>query len=144
MVPTGVLSNDASIKQKTSDFLAYVLSHQDPTGWLGPEVNTTNVRYLWGRSVNQSLKLVASCRNLLSSRYPFFFGATQMVESDPSLASQVIPAMYKFITLANSMLKTGQGLEPWTEARWQEFAITLQWFLYALASRSTTLVDEPF
>jgi len=49
MVPTGVLLNDSTIQSQTQQFLDYVLDHQDTTGWLGPEVNTTKPRYLWGR-----------------------------------------------------------------------------------------------
>ncbi|KAG6833994.1 hypothetical protein H0H93_012715, partial [Arthromyces matolae] len=48
MVPNGVLANNAAINARTSQFLNYVLSHQDSTGWLGPEVNTNKPRYLWG------------------------------------------------------------------------------------------------
>ncbi|EMD39171.1 hypothetical protein CERSUDRAFT_152169 [Gelatoporia subvermispora B] len=108
LVPTGVLVDDPTIQSQTQAFLDYVLDHQDETGWLGPEVNTTKPRYLWGR-------------------YPFFFGAIQMVEANPSLTNRVVSAMYKFVNLANSMLKNGEGLEEWTETRWEDFVITLQW-----------------
>ncbi|KAJ7048624.1 hypothetical protein C8F01DRAFT_1276822 [Mycena amicta] len=80
-----------------------------PTGWLGPEVGTTKPRYLWGR-------------------YPFFFGAIQMTEFDPSLTTSVVNALYKFVTLANSMLRSNNtGVEEWTATRWEDFVITLQW-----------------
>lgn len=49
MVPNGVLVNNSAINAKTSAFLDYVLTHQDSTGWLGPEVGTSKPRYLWGR-----------------------------------------------------------------------------------------------
>lgn len=51
MVPNGVLANNSAINEKTSQFLSYVLSHQDSSGWLGPEVGTTKPKYLWGRYV---------------------------------------------------------------------------------------------
>ncbi|KAA1468402.1 hypothetical protein DENSPDRAFT_463211 [Dentipellis sp. KUC8613] len=108
MVPNGVLVDDTTIKSQTQQFLDHVLDHQDETGWLGPEVNTTKPRYLWGR-------------------YPFFFGAIQMVEADPTQASKVVPALHKFVSLANSMLHNGTGLEDWTKTRWEDFVITLQW-----------------
>ncbi|KAF8892910.1 hypothetical protein BD779DRAFT_1765810 [Infundibulicybe gibba] len=101
MVPNGILANNTAINAKTSAFLSYVLSHQDSTGWLGPEVNTTKPRYLWGR-------------------YPFMFGAIQMTEANPALTTQ-------FVALANTMLKAGQGVEAWTATRWEDFVITLQW-----------------
>lgn len=49
MVPNGILANNSGIIQRTQEFLDYVLTHQDATGWMGPEVNTTKPRYLWGR-----------------------------------------------------------------------------------------------
>lgn len=112
MVPNGVLANDATIQAQTQAFLDYVLDHQDSTGWLGPEVNTTKPRYLWGR-------------------YPFFFGAIQMVEANASLATRVVPALHKFVSLANTMLHNGEGLEQWTNTRWEDFVITLQWYVIA-------------
>lgn len=108
MVPNGVLVNDSTIQSQTQEFLDYVLDHQDSEGWLGPEVNTTKPKYLWGR-------------------YPFFFGAQQMVEYDPSQADRVIPALHKFVKLANTMLHNGTGLEDWARTRWEDFVITLQW-----------------
>ncbi|KAE9405566.1 hypothetical protein BT96DRAFT_934810 [Gymnopus androsaceus JB14] len=93
MVPNGILVNNSGIIQRTQEFLDYVLAHQDSTGWMGPEVNTTKPRYLWGR-------------------YPFMFGAIQMVEYNPELADQVVSALYKFVSLANTMLhNNGEGVE---------------------------------
>ncbi|KAI0028293.1 hypothetical protein K488DRAFT_58962 [Vararia minispora EC-137] len=108
MVPNGILMKDATIMAQTQAFLDYVISHQDSTGWLGPEVGTNKPRYLWGR-------------------YPFFLGAMQMVEYDPSQTTKVVNAFNKFISLANTMLHAGQGLEDWTRTRWEDFVIMLQW-----------------
>jgi hypothetical protein len=60
-------------------------------------------------------------------RYPFFFGAMQMVEADPSLKTGVVSAFNRFIKLANTMLHNGQGLEDWTNTRWEDFVMMLQW-----------------
>ncbi|KAJ7743834.1 hypothetical protein B0H16DRAFT_1560781 [Mycena metata] len=109
MVPNGILANNAAINAKTSAFLSYVLSHQDSTGWMGPEVGTNKPRYLWGR-------------------YPFMFGAIQMTEFNSSLTNEVVTALYKFVNLANTMLKSNNtGVEEWTATRWEDFVITLQW-----------------
>lgn len=108
MVPNGVLLDDPTIQSQVQQFLDYVLDTQDATGWLGPEVNTTKPRYLWGR-------------------YPFFFGAIQMVEANSTLTDRVVTAFYKFVALANTMLHNGQGLEDWTRTRWEDFVIVLQW-----------------
>ena len=45
------------------------------------------------------------------------FGAIQMMEYNSSLADYVVPALYKFVNLSNTILKNGEGLEPWTNKR---------------------------
>jgi hypothetical protein len=107
MVPNGILANNAAINAKTSAFLSYVLSHQDSTGWLGPEVGTNKPRYLWGRFVFLSPVFRRKYSPLLMyPRYPFMFGAIQMTEFNPALTDQVVTALYKFANLANTMLKS--------------------------------------
>ncbi|KAE9385764.1 hypothetical protein BT96DRAFT_1026488, partial [Gymnopus androsaceus JB14] len=108
MVPNGILINDTTINEKTQEFLDYVLDNQDSTGWLGPEVDTEKPRYLWGR-------------------YPFFFGAIQMVEYKPELTDRVVTAFHKFVKLANKMLRNGEGVDKWAATRWEDFVIVLQW-----------------
>lgn len=52
-----------------------------------------------------------------------------MVEANPSLASRVVPALHKFVALANTMLHNGgQGQDDWAKTRWEDFVITLQWY----------------
>lgn len=78
---------------------------------------------------------------MIACRYPFFFGAIQMVEANPSLTDRVVTSMYKFVSLANSMLQNGEGLEDWTKTRWEDFVITLQWYVTArLRTRDTQRV----
>ncbi|GAV98713.1 hypothetical protein LENED_000110 [Lentinula edodes] len=108
MVPNGILMNNSIINEKTEEFLDYVLDHQDSTGWLGPEVGTDKPRYLWGR-------------------YPFFFGAIQMVEYKPELTDRVVTALHRFLKLANKMLRDGEGVENWAATRWEDFVMVLQW-----------------
>ncbi|KAH8115214.1 hypothetical protein DFH11DRAFT_1726088 [Phellopilus nigrolimitatus] len=110
MVPNAVLVDSAEIQAKTQYFLDFVLENQDDTGWLGPEVfNSSKPRYLW-------------------ARYPYLFGAMQMMEYNTSLADAVVPALYKFVTLANSMMKNnGTGVDVWAATRWEDFVISLQW-----------------
>ncbi|KAK0224805.1 hypothetical protein EDD85DRAFT_857258 [Armillaria nabsnona] len=108
MVPNGVLVNHTIIMNKTQEFLDYVLDHQDETGWLGPEVGTDKPRFLWGR-------------------YPFFFGAIQMVEYNPTLTDRVVTALHKFVVVANKMLREGLGVDKWAQTRWEDFVMVLQW-----------------
>lgn len=108
LIPSAVLTNNEPIKKKTLEFLNYVLDNQDESGWLGPEVNTTKPRYLWGR-------------------YPFFFGAIQLLEVDPSLTEPIVDAMHKFVALAHEMLVNGEGVDKWAATRWEDFVVVLQW-----------------
>jgi len=52
-----------------------------------------------------------------------------MMEADPSLVERVVPAMHKFVSLANAMLKNGTGVEEWTATRWADMEMTLQWWV---------------
>lgn len=69
------------------------------------------------------------------------FGAIQMVEYNPDLTDQVVTALYKFVNLANTMLhNNGEGVEAWTQTRWEDFVMTLQWcvFLHSADKSSCT------
>jgi hypothetical protein len=44
----------------------------------------------------------------------------------------------KFVSLSNTMLKSNQGIEPWTQTRWEDYVITLQWLYdYHVATNDT-------
>lgn len=73
------------------------------------------------------------------SRYPFFFGAIQMVEYKPELTDKVVTALHRFLKLANKMLRDGEGVENWAATRWEDFVMVLQWWvliLYPFVSKS--------
>ncbi|KAK7057653.1 phosphoribosyltransferase-like protein [Favolaschia claudopus] len=108
MVPSGVLADSTVINEKTRNFLDYVIDTQDESGWLGPEVGTNKRRLLWGR-------------------YPFMIGAIQMTEAYPSTTERVVAALHRFVPLANSMLKAGNGTDEWAATRWEDFVYVLQW-----------------
>lgn len=50
-----------------------------------------------------------------------------MVEADPTQTDRVVTAFHKFVSLANTMLHSGEGLEDWARTRWEDFVIMLQW-----------------
>lgn len=74
-------------------------------------------------------------------RYPFMFGAIQMAEHDPTLTTSVVNALHKFVALANTMLHAGQGVEAWTQTRWEDFVIVLQWWVYYCNSMVMIIVS---
>ena len=69
--------------------------------------------------------------------YTAVFGAIQLVEHDPALTPRVIPALHRFVVLANKMLhkhKTNgeddpneTGVDDWAATRWEDFVVALQW-----------------
>jgi len=122
MVPNAFLMNDTTRIAQVQQFLDHVLTTQQSDGWLGPETGS-KPRYLWGR-------------------YPFFFGAIQFSEADPTQKDKIVAALNKFVPLANSMLKKGQGLEAWTQTRWEDFVMTLQWLYDNNLSPNNTMLLE--
>lgn len=57
-----------------------------------------------------------------------------MTEFYPDLTDKVVLALHKFVALANTMLNNdGQGVEAWTATRWEDFVITLQWYVRHLS-----------
>ncbi|KAK7060778.1 hypothetical protein VNI00_000510 [Paramarasmius palmivorus] len=111
IVPTSIVGNSDELRSRASYFMNYVLEHQDSTGWIGPEVfDQSKPRFLWGR-------------------YPFLLGVTQFLEANNQNTTEVIDSVYKFVELANQLLTNGEGRDPdgWGDARWFEFAISLQW-----------------
>ncbi|KFY78878.1 hypothetical protein V499_02053 [Pseudogymnoascus sp. VKM F-103] len=85
IVPLAWTLDDQRLKDQAQQFLDYVLDHQAPDGWLGPET-TRQTRGIWARSL-------------------LFYGLTQFAEVDPSQTDRIVDAMHKFTTLAHSMLQ---------------------------------------
>lgn len=107
LVPLAYGLNDTRLILQVEDASDYILNHQQPDGWLGPEKE--GERDLW-------------------ARFPLCLGLLQLVEAEPNRAAKIIPAMYSFINLMNSMLIANVGLDQiWGQVRYQDMLITLQW-----------------
>ncbi|KAL8832452.1 MAG: hypothetical protein Q9191_000272 [Dirinaria sp. TL-2023a] len=122
-VPLAYGLNDTRLIGQVHDSIDYVLVHQQPDGWLGPE--TTNAtRDLW-------------------ARFPLFLGFTQVMEAEQSQSQRLLPAMYKFINLMHSMLVANQGfIDYWGKVRYQDMLISLQWLHeHAPSNDSQLLLD---
>lgn len=52
-----------------------------------------------------------------------------MTEVNPALTDQVVTALHKFVVVANTMLKAGQGVDAWAATRWEDFVMALQWYI---------------
>jgi hypothetical protein len=119
LVPLAYGSNDTPLKVQILSAAQYIIAHQQPDGWLGPETELKR-RNFWGR-------------------YPVFLGLAQLVEAEPVLSQPgtIIPAMHRFVDLMHAMLKDNwQGFEwhpgdqfdeQWGRSRAADLVITLQW-----------------
>ncbi|KAJ8128703.1 hypothetical protein O1611_g4932 [Lasiodiplodia mahajangana] len=118
LVPLAFGLDDSRLKSQVNTFVDYILENQQDDGWLGPET-TPQTRGLWGR-----------CYIML--------GLMQYAQANPSETDRVVDAMYRYITLAHSMLQdnfTGLIAKPgdvfdgsgWGAARAHEMHIPLQW-----------------
>ena len=67
-----------------------------------------------------------------------------MLEADPSLESRIVPALHKFVALANTMIHNGQGQDDWAKTRWEDFVMVLQWCVIDSSSNFITLCLNVF
>ncbi|KAF9894117.1 hypothetical protein FE257_009090 [Aspergillus nanangensis] len=119
LVPLAYLTNNHRLKDQVLNATNYVLSHQQPDGWLGPETNVSE-REFW-------------------ARYPMLLGLTQLaeVEAGTPLATQILDAFHRFVNLAHTMLsnnyhgyvkREGQNFDDqWGRARAADMIMSLQW-----------------
>ncbi|KAL8908164.1 MAG: hypothetical protein Q9207_000987 [Kuettlingeria erythrocarpa] len=107
LVPLAYALDDDRLKAQTDSVVDYILDNQQNDGWLGPEQSAN--RDIWGR-------------------FPLCLGLMQLVEADESKATQVLPAMHKFVFLMHRMLVESIGYEQfWGRVRYPDMIIVLQW-----------------
>ena len=107
LVPLAYGVDDDRLKRQTAQVVDYILDHQQPDGWLGPEVPAD--RDIYGR--------FSLCLALM-----------QLVEADPRTGSRVLPALYKFVSLMHTMVAKNIGYEQfWGRVRYPDMIIALQW-----------------
>ena len=122
LVPLAYGLNDTGLMLQVNDACDYIISHQQNDSWLGPEA--PGDRDLWGR-------------------FPFFLGLIQLLEAEPSKATEVIPAMYSFINLMHSMLVDNTGFtEIWGQVRYPDMLISLQWLYENYPGNNTQLLFD--
>ena len=108
LVPLAYGLDDPRLKIQIQNAIDYVVAHQQPDGWLGPETDLAS-RDIWGR-------------------FPLFLGLIQLIEADLTMEPRLVPAMYKFVDLMLSLLRKGQGSNQiWGRARYADMVISLQW-----------------
>ena len=123
LVPLAYALDDVRLKAQIRNATRYVLTHQQASGWLGPEV-TYDSSTLW-------------------ARFPFFLGLMQLVEADSSFSPQVIPAMHNFVNLMHSLLLTRKiTSEVWGRARYADMVLCLQWLYETYPENNAEVLME--
>ncbi|KAF5317730.1 hypothetical protein D9619_012623 [Psilocybe cf. subviscida] len=118
MVSLAFQLQDPRLLGQVREFLDWTLDHQGADGWIGPEpfvANATTPRLVW-------------------PRYLVLLGLIQYAEADPTQTTRILDSMHKFLSLANTIWKTGQQGVPsmgfqfdYQYVRWEELVYTLQW-----------------
>ncbi|KAG6827511.1 hypothetical protein H0H92_011483 [Tricholoma furcatifolium] len=111
---------DARLIGQVRAFLDWTLQNQGADGWIGPEpyvANATTPRLVW-------------------PRYLVLLGLIQYAEADTTQTQRIVDAMYRFVSLANTIWKTDQQGDPdmgfqydYQYVRWEEvrvFAVRTQ------------------
>jgi len=119
IVPLAYGLENSRLMNQVKNITSIVISRQQSDGWIGPEVG--NARNFW-------------------ARYPLFLGLINLLEADSSYEESVVPALQRFFTLMNTMLKNnGTGYLPqpndllsgedhnWGRIRVCDMMITLMW-----------------
>ena len=119
LVPLAYGLGDVRLKDQVHNVAEYILDHAWDDGWIGPENKTA--RNFWGRM-------------------PLFLGFVGLAEANSTWEARIVPALQKFNSLMNSMLKdnldgyhhhAGDVLtrddDTWGRVRSQDMMISLQW-----------------
>jgi len=123
LVPLAYGLDDSRLKAQINDAMDYVLSHQQASGWLGPE-STYDSGITW-------------------ARFPLMLGLMQVVQADLSHASRIIPAMHNFVKLMHSLLLDGKfQREVWGPTRYADMIICLQWLLETYPENNEIILLE--
>jgi hypothetical protein len=106
VVPLAYLLDDARLKAKVQKWMDYIITHQQPDGWLGP-IKTKNSQPYDPWPAFIILKVM--------SQYA-------QVSGDP----RVEPAMLRCCQKLNSLLDTNP-LSEWANARWGDLVLSVYW-----------------
>ena len=106
IIPLAYLLDDAALKAKASRWMDYILSHQQPDGWLGPAHAKDRRAY---------------------DQWPSFIILKAMtqyaqVSNDP----RIVTAMIRCCRKLNTLLDT-QPLSDWGMARWGDLLLSIYW-----------------
>jgi hypothetical protein len=117
LVPLSYLTGDPRLAAQRQQFLGYIMAHQQPSGWIGPDDMPTNGDQYWGRF------------NVILSLEQYFEGS-----GDP----QAITTIFNYLGEARRRMAT-VSISDWAAARAQDFVMGIFW----LVDRFDTLPGVP-
>ena len=123
MVPLAYALDDEDLKAKLHYIANYSLSHQNSTGWIGPEKHYDS--------------------NDIWARHLFGLGLMQLAQADPNMTEPIVSALHKFVPLMNTLLQDGKSNdEVWGRPRYADMNVVLQWlFEYHPSNQSALLLE---
>eukprot|EP01105_Mastigella_eilhardi_P026670 TRINITY_DN7815_c0_g1_i1.p1 TRINITY_DN7815_c0_g1~~TRINITY_DN7815_c0_g1_i1.p1 ORF type:complete len:825 (-),score=157.41 TRINITY_DN7815_c0_g1_i1:55-2529(-) len=99
-----------SLWNQTQQYLTYILTHQNASGWLGPDDAPTDGNSYWGT-------------------FDVLQAFTQWAEAEPSLFDKITGALLNFLLELQHRMNTVVPLQGWSAARWMDLELTVQWML---------------
>lgn len=107
LVPLSFLTNDENLLELRSLYLEYIMSHQDPSGWIGIDDIPNDGNQYWGRF------------NIILSLIQYYEGT-----KDP----KAMTCVFNYLAEARRRMST-VPLQGWAQARGQDFIMGLQWLV---------------
>eukprot|EP00055_Hartaetosiga_balthica_P003476 m.7939 g.7939 ORF g.7939 m.7939 type:complete len:757 (-) comp2967_c0_seq1:2258-4528(-) len=101
-------SETFNLTAQVDRYINFILAHQQPNGWYGPDNDATGTMY-W-------------------SKFPLIMALQHYMEFHPETMSTIVPSVVRFYKeCSNRMQKT--PMSDWAAARGYDFALTVEWVL---------------
>ncbi len=114
VVPLAFLLDDPKLKKKVTHWMDYILNHQLPDGWLGPEQGATPYGF-------------KPYQNPVRDPWPQFVILKAMSQYEEATGDKrIIPAMRKDLQSLNTQLDQ-RKLFGWNFFRWQDLLVSIYW-----------------
>jgi hypothetical protein len=106
-VPLSYQLDELNLQAQVHKYFDYILAHQSPDGWLGPEDETDG--------------------NMYWSKFPMMLALLQYHEANSS-DDRTLPAVMKFLHIAHQKMFQ-VPLSGWSQYRWEDMILSIHWLL---------------
>lgn len=113
------------IAAQVDGWISYILNHQNASGWLGPDDSFGGA----GNDYWNAWNVVASL--------------LQYADARPAMAARCYKAVLEYVAEASRRMRT-QPLSSWSQNRWQDWVLLVQWTLDVapLDATQTTMLHD--